>query len=86
LHHVAGQHFDTDLAIVCRNCHRKLSDVQRGHPKPTDDDPGTFERIGHYLLGLADLLKMIAEKLGQFGSYLVDFAKTSTAMAQGQVS
>ena len=31
LHHIAGQAFDDTTMIVCRNCHRKLSDMQKEH-------------------------------------------------------
>ena len=32
LHHIAGQAYDRATVIVCRNCHRKLSDLQKDHP------------------------------------------------------
>ena len=79
-HHIAGRAFDDDGAILCRNCHRKLSDDQKDHPKPLEVTPSTPERIGHFLLGLADLLAMLVEKLRAFGADLIGVAgKTASA-------
>lgn len=68
LHHIAGQKYHDDLAIVCRNCHRVLSDQQRDHLPPSIGDSST----GRYLLGLADLFAMLAERLKEFGRYLIE--------------
>src|ERR1700734_585745 len=37
-HHIAGSKFGDALVIVCRNCHRILSDDQKDHPPPAGDD------------------------------------------------
>lgn len=75
-HHIAGRKHHDDLAIVCRNCHGKLSDKQRGratsHPP---DPPGMSSTIGRYLLGLADLLEMIIEALRRFGKWLIEASR-----------
>ena len=74
-HHIAGRAFDDDGAVLCRNCHRKLSDDQKDHPKPIEVQTSTPERIGHFLLGLADLLAMLVEKLRAFGRDLIGLAE-----------
>ena len=74
LHHIAGKPFDGALAIVCRNCHRKLSDLQKDHPQPVSAPPDPFEGIGHFLLGLADLFALLVEKLREFGHDLISRA------------
>ena len=71
LHHIAGKSFDDALAILCRNCHRKLSDLQKDHPQPASTPPDLIERIGHFLLGLADLFALLVEKLREFGDDLI---------------
>jgi hypothetical protein len=72
LHHIAGRKHHDDLAIVCRNCHRKLTESQRDHlPSGTAETKGPMETIGHYLLGLADLLAMVARALREFGAMLL---------------
>ena len=76
LHHIAGQAYDDAEAIVCRNCHRKLSDDQRDHPPKLGEHPVPLESIGRYLLGLADLFRLIADNLMQFGRQLIDMAET----------
>jgi hypothetical protein len=70
LHHVAGQTHHDDTVILCRNCHRKLSDAQIDRSDWTAPDP-RIETIGHYLCGLADLFRLIAEALATFGEWLL---------------
>jgi hypothetical protein len=55
-HHVAGRSVDDTQAIICRNCHAKLSDTQRDHPTVP---------MARKLSGLADLLRLIARELDQ---------------------
>jgi hypothetical protein len=72
LHHLAGQKHQGDTGIVCRNCHRKLTDQQRDHVPPSPAKPSARSAtIGRYLLGLADLLLMIANALRDFGKQLM---------------
>lgn len=79
LHHIAGKTYGDDLCPVCRNCHRKLSDDQKDHPKQIGTPPTTIESIGHFLLGLADFLALLVTKLKEFGHYLIQ----STRVAAG---
>ena len=37
-HHIAGRKFDDATVILCRNCHRILSDDQKDHPPLIGDD------------------------------------------------
>jgi hypothetical protein len=72
LHHIAGRKHHDDRSIVCANCHRKLSSQQRNHVPPgTQATGGQLRGIGHYLLGLADLLAMVVEALRRFGAWLI---------------
>lgn len=71
LHHVAGQKYDDTLVAICRNCHRKLSDEQCDHPAFVGDTDMMLASVGHFLLGLADMLRIIIEKLVQFGAALI---------------
>ncbi len=75
LHHIAGRAYGEECAVVCRNCHRKLSDMQKDHPVALEpDEPPYLEKIGHFLLGLADLLEMLIEKLREYGMLLIEAA------------
>jgi hypothetical protein len=71
-HHIAGRKHSGDMATVCLNCHRKLSDKQRDHvPLGAKDPTVPLAMIGHYLLGLADLLALVVEVLHKFGTWLI---------------
>ena len=70
-HHIAGKAFDDETVIVCRNCHRKLSDEQKDHPGRASTPPDPLDRMGHFLLGLADLFRMLVGRLEEFGRDLI---------------
>ena len=70
-HHIAGRAFDDQTALVCRNCHRKLSDEQKDHPPKIESPPSPLEALAHYLLGFGDLLHLIADRLKQFARELL---------------
>jgi hypothetical protein len=84
-HHIAGRHYGGTVALICRNCHRKLSDAQKDHPKPSQDPPSLMEHVGHFLLGLADLLLLLVGKLKEFGARLITEAR-QPATAPGSSS
>jgi len=74
LHHVAGRRHDDLTVIECRNCHRKLSDGQRDHPWAVAGADPFLASVGNFLLGLADMLRLIVEKLVEFGAELIQRA------------
>jgi hypothetical protein len=82
-HHIAGRAMHDDVVIMCRNCHRKLSETQKDHPQPQSKSPSPLEVIGRYLLGLADLFRLIVERLDQFGRTLIELAFADTAADRG---
>lgn len=84
LHHIAGRLHHDDLAIVCRNCHRRLSDNQLDHPEDIQGQHPMLATIGHYLVALADLFRMIADRMVEFGKYLIDQANGVEADLAGQ--
>ena len=73
-HHLAGQAFDATTVVVCRNCHRRLSDDGLDHPAADDASDPLLTRIAHFLLGLADALAMLIERLRAFAADLIDRA------------
>ena len=85
LHHIAGQAYDAATVILCRNCHRKPSDMQRDHPPRVSDPPSLYEQAGHFLLGLADLFSILIEKCRQFGTALIELAQSKTTGGQSHV-
>lgn len=80
-HHVAGKNFDPLMQLVCMNDHARLSDAQYDHPAPVCDPPHPLERIGHFLLGLADWLSILIEKFREFGALLIEMARSAVANA-----
>ena len=74
LHHVADYGRDEATVCICRNCHRKVSDDQKDHPAFDPDADAQLDRIGHFLLGLADLLILAIEKLREFAMALIERA------------
>jgi len=77
MHHVAGRKHDGATVNVCRNCHRKVSDDQKDHPASNPAADPMLQSIGHFLLGLADLLRLAIEKLTEFGHALIERAATA---------
>jgi hypothetical protein len=76
LHHLEGEHFGKTLITVCRNCHRKLSDSQKDHQPKFGRSPGSLEKIAHALEGLADLFVLLAQKLKEFATHLIEEARS----------
>ena len=81
LHHVAGRRHDNGMTPLCRNCHRKVSDDQNNHPAFNPDADPMLASIGHFLLGLADMLRIIVAKLCEFGLALIQGASDKEGAA-----
>ena len=74
-HHPSGRKNDADITVLeCSNCHRLLSDDQKDHPAFDPAADPMLQAIGHFLLGLADLLRLAIEKLTEFGLALIERA------------
>jgi hypothetical protein len=73
-HHIAGRARDKTTVIVCRNCHRKLSDAQKDHQREVDETASLQMQVGQFLLGLCDLFLLLVEKLRAFGEQLIGSA------------
>jgi hypothetical protein len=71
LHHPAGRAYDDFTSIECRNCHRKLSDSPKDYPAKIGDPPSLEERVGHFLLGLADFFLLLVDELRKYGRELI---------------
>lgn len=80
-HHIAGVEYHGDEAILCRNCHRKLSDPQIDRQDIDEMDPW-LETIGRYLCGLGELLALVAATLIKFGQELLGMENPDQAEFQ----
>lgn len=84
-HHVAGRKYDPDTGFICANCHRKVTDDQQDHPAIGRKADAMLVTIGMFLLGLADLLELVIEKLSAFGLELIKRAKLAGDDQAGEV-
>ena len=77
LHHIAGQAYDKGAkVVVCGNCHAKVGDAQCDHPPGPGKTPSLLEMIGRFLLGWSDICAFVAERFREFGSWLIQLAKS----------
>ncbi|WP_336490663.1 HNH endonuclease [Methylobacterium nigriterrae] len=76
-HHIAGRRHDPVTVPLCCNCHRKVTDDQKDHPQPVPGSDPLLEAIGRFLLGLADLIRRILPKLTEFGTALIEGARSA---------
>jgi 5-methylcytosine-specific restriction endonuclease McrA len=83
LHHLEGEAFGATLIVLCRNCHRKVTDLQKDHLPQAGKRPTTDESIGHFLLGQADLFVLLAMKLKEFGEHLIERARLAGKAGKG---
>lgn len=75
LHHPGGGDYSDETIIQCRNCHRKSEDARKDHPAQIADPPDLVERVGHLLLGLADLFVQLVKILRKSGLELIEREK-----------
>lgn len=74
MHHVADYGRYEAMVLICANCHRKVTDDQKDHPAFDPSADPILDGIGHFLIGLANLLRLIIEKLYAFGHTLIELA------------
>jgi hypothetical protein len=77
LHHVADRGGGTVTVALCANCHRIVSDQHKDHPRQPDPYDPFLNEVGRFLLGLAELLRIAAEKLFEFGRELIERARVA---------
>ena len=71
IHHVADYGCDPTTVILCANCHKKLTDAQKDHPPHIDGADPLLEAAGRFMLGIAELFKLLIAKLMEFGEALI---------------
>lgn len=77
LHHIEGQAYGSTLAIVCTNCHGRLSVRQYGHPTPSAGSDVQLVTIARLLSGIADLLELVVAKIREAVGTLVSRASNA---------
>lgn len=81
-HHIAGRKYDSATVLICRNCHRKLSDPQKDHPEQINSPSELLEIVGHFLLVLADFFAELIVKLREFGNALIERTRANVTTAE----
>ena len=76
--HIAGQTFSDETIILCSNCHKRRTDLQKDHPPISIGPISKVERRGRLLLGLSDTHQLISEILNREGCQLIQEDQTST--------
>jgi len=71
LHHPGSQIRDDGVVLICANCHCDVTQDQKDHPEFDPSADPLLDKIGHFLVGLADMLKYIVERLYEFGHALI---------------
>jgi hypothetical protein len=74
-HHVAGRKRDRTTVLLCANDHRRVTDSQKEHPISMSADDQLLDQIAHFLLGLADMLRVVTERLIEFANALISRAQ-----------
>ncbi len=62
-HHIGGRAHDGVTAILCRNCHRKQTEMQKEHPVAKPGSDPLLAAIAAVLFGLADILDAVKDRL-----------------------
>jgi len=71
-HHIAGRALDDTCITLCLNCHSKLTDDQKDHKKLTSRVPAEFKKFVEFLLGIADALGLLKDKIYEFVHHLIE--------------
>lgn len=83
-HHLAGRKHDELTVNICANDHRRLTDCQNDHLKTEPNADELLARIGNFLLGLADMLVVLIERLYEFGNVLIARANEGALKPEGR--
>jgi hypothetical protein len=69
-HHIPARSFDDHTYTMCGNCHSKLSDLQKDHPKRPDHPALPAEIIADFLLGIADFFELLIAQCRKYAEQL----------------
>ncbi|WP_298873403.1 hypothetical protein [uncultured Bradyrhizobium sp.] len=70
-HHPDTRKRDRLVVLLCSNHHRLVTYDQKEHPSEPQQADQTLASIGNFLLGLADMLALILERLYEYGEALI---------------
>ena len=77
IHHVADHGCDPTTVILCANHHKDVTEAQKDHPPHVDGADPLLEAAGRLMRGIAELFKLLIDKLIEFGDALIARANTA---------
>lgn len=77
-HHVAARKHHSQVVLLCANHHRILTDDQKDHLQTLSGADDLLAQIGNFLLGLANMLVLIVDRMYEFGEALIARANEAT--------
>lgn len=80
-HHPDTRKRDDLVVLVCANDHRILTHDQKDHPSELPGGDPFLASVGNFLLGLADMLRMVIDRLYEFGLELLQRANAESPAA-----
>jgi hypothetical protein len=83
-HHPDSRKRDKLVVLLCANDHRIVTNDQKDHPAGIDGCDQFLLSVGNFLLGLADMLAIIIDRLYEFGGALIAFANAAAASPGGR--
>ena len=83
-HHPDSRKRDKLVVLLCANDHRIVTDDQKDHSPGGDGCDPFLQSVGNFLLGLADMLAIIIERLYEFGEALITRANEAALKSEGR--
>jgi hypothetical protein len=81
-HHPGARKRDKLVVLLCANHHRIVTDDQKDHPKDHPNVDEFLARVGNFLLGLADMLRLVLDRLYEFGEELIVRANSNVSVPE----
>ena len=82
-HHPDSRKRDRLVVLLCANHHRIVTVDQKEHLPGVEGCDPFLTSVGNFLLGLADMLVLIIERLYEFGEALIARANEGTLRSEG---
>ena len=70
-HHPDTRKRDNLVVLLCANHHRLVTDDQKDHCSGLEGSDPFLVSVGNFLLGFADMLRIILDRLYEFGNELI---------------
>jgi hypothetical protein len=78
-HHVCRRKHDAMTVLLCANDHLRVTDDQKDHPSSSEAADPLLVQISNFLRGLADMLRVVADRLIEFADALLHRVETPQA-------